>query len=284
MTRSIAYFPSQCAQNSGPVIQALLHSLHHAGMEVQANSMDCDAAIIWSVLWAGRMSGNKSVYEHYRSQNRPVIVADIGTLIRGVTWKIALDNITARGWYGHTQDLDLDRPKKLGLVSRCPTHARDGILIAAQHRHSLQTADIDMELWITLMYNELRKHTDRPVILRPHPRSSLVLSRLPAALTHQKPLPLANTYDSFDFDTNWHAIVNYNSGPGILAAISGTRPVVHASSLAAPVAISIEHVERPYTTDRDRWLLEIAHTEYTLEEIQQGQWLKRIGPRLFAPR
>jgi hypothetical protein len=32
--------------------------------------------------------------------------------------------------------------------------------------------------------------------------------------------------------------------------------------------------------DRDQWLVEICHSEYTIEEIKQAQWLKRIGNRL----
>ena len=77
-----------------------------------------------------------------------------------------------------------------------------------------------------------------------------------------------------------HAVVNYNSGPGIQAAISGTRPIVDRSSLAYPVSVSYAELEQPYLVDRDRWLVEICHSEYTLQEIQRGIWLQRISPAL----
>jgi hypothetical protein len=96
----------------------------------------------------------------------------------------------------------------------------------------------------------------------------------------EEPNYLANTYDSFDLHFDCHAVVNYNSGPGIQAAISGTRPMVNSSSLAWPVAISIQDIENPYTQDRDQWLVEICHTEYTIDEISQGIWLKRIASAL----
>jgi hypothetical protein len=97
----------------------------------------------------------------------------------------------------------------------------------------------------------------------------------------EDPNPLANTYDSFDMHFDCHAVVNYNSGTGIQAAISGSRPVVDRSSLAYPVSVSIAEIEQPYSCiDRDRWLVEICHTEYTLSEIQQGIWLKRLSPML----
>jgi hypothetical protein len=44
--------------------------------------------------------------------------------------------------------------------------------------------------------------------------------------------------------------------------------------------VSVKDIEKPYNIDRDRWLTEICHTEYTLEEIAQGLWLKRIASAL----
>jgi len=55
----VAYFPNQCAQNSIPIIQAMLASLRSAGHTIQPNSLDADTVIIWSALWAGRMVPKK---------------------------------------------------------------------------------------------------------------------------------------------------------------------------------------------------------------------------------
>jgi hypothetical protein len=67
------------------------------------------------------------------------------------------------------------------------------------------------------------------------------------------------------------------------AAIAGCRPVVDQSSLAAPVGVDINNIEQPYDVDRSRWLVEICHTEYTVEEIISGIWLKRIQSALQVP-
>ena len=275
--RTVAYFPLQCARNSIPVINAVLDSLRVYGYTPEENSMNSDMAVIWSVLWHGRMAANQQVYEHYRAQGRPVIIIDVGALYRGHTWKIALNNITRDGYYGHTENLDQDRPRKLGISLAVPVFNRPEILIAAQHQHSLQVANLpSIEAWIYKKIIELRAVTDRPIRVRPHPRSTLNLKLLPSDIVLEEPNYLSNTYDSFDLHFDCHAVVNYNSGPGIQAAISGTRPITDSSSLASPVAISIQDIEKPYTVDRDNWLVEICHTEYTLSEIQQGAWLKRI--------
>jgi hypothetical protein len=98
----------------------------------------------------------------------------------------------------------------------------------------------------------------------------------------EQPQKLAGTYDSYNMHFDCHAVVNYNSGPGIQAAIAGVRPLVDASSLAAPVGVDWANIEKPYTVDRDLWLTQICHTEYTVEEIHRGLWLKRIESALTA--
>ena len=272
----VAYFPNQCAQNSGPVMQAMLDSLRSAGHTFEPNSLDADTAIIWSALWSGRMALHKPVYEQYRAKNKPVIIADVGALYRGETWKIAVNHINNLGYYGHTENLDMDRPQKLGISLALNLSRNPAILIAAQHRYSLQLVDQNHEEWIMDQVDKIRQISDRPIIIRPHPRSPLNVSRLNNTITIEKPQKLDDTYDSFDMHFDYHAVVNYCSGPGIQAAISGTRPVVGAYSLAAPVSVAIKDLDTPYDVDRDQWLIEICHTEYTLEEIKKGLWLKRL--------
>ena len=275
--RSLAYFPSQCARNSGAVMEALLASAQAQQIRTEANSLDSDAAVIWSVLWRGRMQANQAVYQHYRSYNRPVVVVDIGALRRGVTWKIAVNHVTAQGHYGHEQDLDWDRPQRLGIALENRAQ-RPEILFALQNDHSLQVEDVgSMSQWLRDRVADVGQHSDRPLVVRPHPRYRLDLAWLAERARMIEPRPVAHTYDSFDLDCGYHAVVNHNSGPGIQAALAGARPLVSRSSLAHPVAIDLAQIEKPYAVDRQRWLVEICHTEYTLDEIRTGTWLKRLA-------
>lgn len=273
----VTYFPNSSAQNSAPVIQAMLKSLQAHGHTTVANDIDADAAIIWSVLWAGRMAPNQSIYQHFQNQQKPVIVVDVGSLYRGETWKIALNTLTANGYYGHKEDLDWDRPRRLGISLAINVSKNPRVVIAAQHSRSLQVANLDsMENWILAQIKLLRAHTDRTIVVRPHPRSRLDVSRLCGMASIEQPVKIANTYDSYNLAFDCHAMINYNSGPGIQAALAGTRPIVDTTSLAHPVSIRMEDLEKPYTVDRDQWLVEICHTEYRLNEIEQGLWIQRL--------
>jgi hypothetical protein len=280
----VAYFPNQCAQNSRSVVEAMLTSLRQAGHVIEENSYSADTAIIWSVLWSGRMAANQEVWARYRDANKPVIVTDVGALYRGQTWKIALNSITAAGYYGHTENLDWDRPRELGISLAINVSRNPRIVIAAQHARSLQVTDLSsIENWVIDQVQQLRQVTDRPIVIRPHPRSRLntdTMTQLSRDIIIEQPQQVANTYDSYNLAFDCHAMVNHNSGSGIQAALAGTRPIVDCTSLAYPVSISMEHVELPYNVDRDQWLVEICHTEYTIKEIEQGLWLSRLESKL----
>lgn len=284
MIKSIAYFPSSCARNSAEPFDAFLDSCRVSGIKTQEDSLHADAAVIWSVLWNGRMRANKEVYDHYRSQNKPVIVIDVGALYRGQTWKIAVNNINALGYYGHQTNLDPDRPRKLRLSMATQVGRGSSILVAAQHRNSLQTQSLpSIEDWVTCTVAEIKKYSDRPIIVRPHPRSPLNANFIPNAVFVEKPEQIYGTYDNFDLRFDFHAVVNYNSGPGIQAVIEDCPVIVDRSSLAWPVSIEMNQIEHMPKVDKDYWFIEITHTEYTVEEIRQGRWITRLEPALTVP-
>lgn len=281
MIESLAFFPSQCALNSGPVIDALLRSARAQGITIQDNSMDADAVILWSVLWHGRMRANQQVYEHYRSRGRPVIIAEVGALRRNHTWKIAINNVNGLGYYGHERDLDPDRPRRLGLSIKHTLDRAPHVLIACQNSHSLQMYNVpDQVAWVRDQIQLIRQYSDRPIWVRPHPRSPLNINFKAAGVEIQLPRKTPHTYDDFDLDLACHAVVNINSGPGILAPLQGVPVIVDETSLARPVAISIKDIERPPEIDRQQWLIEISHTEYEIPELEQGLWLKRLQSKL----
>jgi hypothetical protein len=275
----LAYFPKYCALNSQAPMTAFLHSCRQHGIELVENSMTADAAVIWSVTWAGRMKPNQEIYRYYRQHNRPVIIVEVGTIHRGRTWKIAVNNITADGYYGHRENLDWNRPKKLALAEPQKTTPKSTVLIVMQNSHSLQTQSLQsVDQWLIDTVQHIRTHTDRPIVVRPHPRSRIntVLSNVHV----ETPKKLVKTYDSYDIDYQHHAVINYNSGAGVQAALSGSTVIVDHTSLAAPVSTEMCNIEHPFQIDRDRWRVEIAHTEYLVEEIERGLWIPRLASML----
>lgn len=273
--KTLSYFPHQAAMNSKPVMGAFIESAKKH-FDIVQDSMDADVAIIWSCLWAGRMRANQSVYRHYRNQGKPVIIIEVGALKRNITWKIAVNHITTEGGLGWTKNLDQDRPAKLDIRLGKPSTG-ERILVCAQHTDSLQleSLGITYEHWLQAMINCVYNHLRRPIVLRQHPRCALNPDHFALVDEFQVPRKLPGTYDDFDFTTDYYGVVNFSSGPGIQAAIAGTPVIVDQMSLAHEVSNHYEDKELK-TFDREHWLIKLCHTEYTVDEIQQGTWYPRL--------
>lgn len=269
------------ALNSKPVFAAFKQSLIANRYTVVENSFDADVHVIWSVLWNGRMSQNKSIWDTAKKENKPVIVLEVGGIKRGTTWKVGLNGINREAFFGDIGN-NSNRSNLLNLSLK-PWHT-DGkyILVAGQHDKSLQWQGMPrMSNWFLQTYDEIRKHTERPIIFRPHPRCQLPhIERGLKNVYRQQPGKISGSYDDYDmdFDDVW-ATVSYSSNPGIHSVLNGVPAFVGPASLAYDVGNDIDFlhdIESPLMPDRTQWLNDYAHTEYTIEEISQGIPLKYL--------
>ena len=273
------------ALNSGEVFDAFANSLVANGYDVVWNDPVSDVDVIWSVLWHGRMAKNKDIWVRNQRLSKPTIVLEVGGIQRGSTWKVGLNGINRDAYFGDSNNDDR-RKRLLGLEVKSWRPRGKYILICGQHDKSLQWQGMPrMSNWFLDTYDEIRKHTDRPIIFRPHPRCRL--EQIERGLKHvyrQEPRHVNGTYDTFDmgFD-NIHCTISYSSNPGIHSVIEGVPAFVSTHSLAYDVANDIDFlhdIENPIMPDRTQWLNDYAHTEYTIEEIAAGIPLKNLTSRL----
>lgn len=267
---NISYFPKQMALQSEPVWKAFLDGCKVNNLTPKENCLDADMAVIWSVLWYGRLRYNQQVFEHYRRQNKPVFIIEVGALDRGNLWKISVNHINSSGIYPYPKVLNTERPNKLGLTLSPVNQQRNSpILIAAQHQHSLQWENLpETSQWVRDLVKSIRVYSSRDIILRPHPRCLINVS-IPGVYT-QSPNKLENTYDRYDINFNYHCVINYSSGPSIQSVIAGTPVITSTASLAYPMSFPLEQIENPYLPDRNEWFIKLSYTEWTLDEIKQG--------------
>ena len=271
----ISLFNNFGAKNSVPVFQAIAQGLVSLGHTVVYHDPTADVAVIWSMLWAGRMRPNQEVYRAFRRQGRPVIVAEVGMIQRGQTWKIGI-NGTGIGSYNF-DNLIPNRADRLNLKLQ-PWRNGSNIVIAMQRQDSEQWHGLPpINQWLESTVAEIRKHSDRPIVIRPHPRSGC---NIPSGCLIDRPQFTAGSYDDFDFDRvleSAHCVVNWNSGPGSQALIAGVPAFVGPDSLASPIANwDLSQIENPPRSERSVWLEQLAHTEWTVEEIRSGLPFKRL--------
>lgn len=281
-------FTGYGALNSREVFAAARQGLESHGHTVVEHDWSADAAVIWSVLWNGRMASNHTVFEEFRRWGRPVIVLEVGCLNRGQTWRVSV--LDERGHH-YPAVVDDTRYERLGLAYKNRTHLGENILIACQRTDSLQWQGCgDIISWIDDVVKRVRLFTGRPIIVRPHPRQPL--PSLPAGVHLAQPKPVPHTTDSFDFDTvlqNARVVINHNASPGIVATLAGV-PVICGTdgvtrSLAHEVSIGYDEIESTRsgakTTD---WLNQIAHTEWSVSEIASGKPFEALKFNILHPQ
>ena len=263
------------ALNSKPIFDAFANSLNSNGHVVVYNDSSADINVIWSVLFNGRMAGNKAVWE----QQKPTIVLEVGGIKRGTTWKVGLNGINRDAYFGPNNN-NSDRHRLLGLSLKPWSTDGEFILIAGQHDKSLQWKNmVPMSSWVMDTIDTIRTHSDRPILFRPHPRCPLhSIEHQFKNVYRQNPIQLPNSYDDFDLDFNRiYATVSWSSNPGIHSVIDGVPAFVGPSSLAYDVAnTDLSQINNPLMPDRQQWLNDYAHTEWTVTEIADGLPLTQL--------
>ena len=257
------------ALNSKPVFDAFANGCLHNNIDVVYNDSSADVNVIWSVLFNGRMAPNKKVWE----QNKPTIVLEVGGIKRGTTWKVGLNGINRDAYFGPNGNTS-ERANKLGLKLKPWRMSGEHILICGQHDKSLQWKNMgSMADWVIKTIDTIKLYSNLPIIFRPHPRCPLPeIEREWSNVRRQEPKQIPNTYDDFDmsFKGAW-ATVNWSSNPGIHSILAGVPAFTGPSSLAWDVANQdLRTIHMPVLHDRQQWLNDYAHTEYTLDEISAG--------------
>ena len=274
------------AQNSKPVFDAFAHSIVASGHDVVWNTPNSDVDVIWSVLWHGRMAPNKNIWDRNQANKKPTVVLEVGGIKRGTTWKVGLNGINRSGYFSPSGNSS-DRCIALDLALDQWSAKGEYILVCGQHNKSLQWQNMPpLDNWLERTIATIRKHTDRPILLRPHPRcpAGKGIEKRYKDVYRQDPIKLTFTYDDFDMGfNNVYATVSYSSNPGIHSIIKGIPAFVGPLSLAYDVGNNIgdlSTINKPLRPDRTQWLNDYAHTEHTLEEISQGIPLKYLTSKI----
>lgn len=272
----LSLFPNNLALNAGPVVAAFVEGSRKFGITVVENDMSADVAVVWSLLWAGRMRGNQQIWQKFRQQSKPIVFLEVGMLQRNHTWRLGMFQSDGSLTWG--AGLDLTRPDKFSIKLQDWRQKGDRIVIACQRHESQQwQGQPDPEIWLQNTVDLIRLHSDREIVVRPHPRQRI---NIPKGCVEIKPIQIAGSYDDFDFNQavrGAHAIINWTSAPGSLAVMQGIPAFVGPNSLAAPVAnLDLSQIESPSMPDRSRWFLDICHTEWTLDELRTAFPISRL--------
>lgn len=278
----LSIFPQYGALNSRPVFAAFVAGARKLGHIVVENSLDADCYVIWSVLWHGRMKNNQEIWKIAKKNGKQIVILEVGGLVRGTTWRVGAGHVNANGIFWKTENFDHSRPEKIGISLKYREKLGSNILICGQHRFSEQwSLRPNAEIWLSSLVKEIKKHSHRKIVFRPHPRDYQWVNSLPKMdIDIRIPQKINGSYDDFDHNADFMeawCVVNPSSNTGIQAAIEGIPVFCDPDSLAYPVSFKkLEKIESPELVDRTEWLIKLCHTEWTLDELSEGLPQSRI--------
>lgn len=267
----ISLFHEFGALNSAPVFYAFSVGLRSMGHEVLYHDLTADVFVIWSLLFHGRMSHNKDLWNFAQKNNKKVIILEVGCLERGTTWKVGVNGL-------HTLPTPfMERSNNIDVLPWDNTGTN--ILICGQRTSSLTWVHGSYENWLSTLIPSIRKHSDRPIIFRPHPREKILSDYSKFGIQLQCPTHLQDTYDGYNFvDTlkdTW-MVINPTSTASIIAVINGIPVITDECSLSYPMSTTIENIETPNYPDRSEWLNQICHTEWTIDELRDPDIMSKV--------
>jgi hypothetical protein len=145
------------------------------------------------------------------------------------------------------------------------------ILLCLQRNGGWSMGASDVVSWAKQTIAELRKHTDRPIMVRPHPGDKSSTKYL-AGLRWNVSNSVARSLEQ-DLKNCW-AVVNYNSSPTVGSAIEGFPIFVtdpDRSQCREIANMDLSRIETPDMPDRLPWVQRISMFHWNFEDLRTGR-------------
>lgn len=155
----------------------------------------------------------------------------------------------------------------------------DHILICLQRNGGWSMGNVDIQDWAVQTIETIRRHSNRPIVIRPHPgdkaSKSIIQPGNPACkIKFSKAVRLSTNANLLDDLKNCWAAANYNSSPVVGAVIEGVPIFVSdpAKSQSAEVAnTDLTQIENPTLPDRQRWVERLSMFHWSFDEVKRGE-------------
>ena len=162
------------------------------------------------------------------------------------------------------------------------------ILLCMQKVGDASLRGADVFAWTKDTVDQIRKHTNRKIVVRPHPlyrkaeqQNKLKETVLRVSDVHwqeadlREPgfIPIAE-----QLKKAW-CTVTYSSGTGIDAVINGVPNVAcDTGSMVYDVSTKdVSEIENPYRGQKKQWTNKIAHCQWSIEEFESGECWEHVS-------
>jgi len=264
---------------------------------IEKNLVQCDVGVIQG--WAHPGSPNSphlSIRKQVSAnrQNKHTIVVDsnlfnydVGKFHPAHYSRYSMDGVFPTTGIYFSSTVDPNRWKKiskdLNLSLKDWRASGEHILLACQRNGGWSMSGYSVIDWVKNTVKEIRKYSDRPIIVRGHPGDKDAAKYLT-----QKNVDWSlskNEKIKQDFNNAW-ATVTYNSSPGVASAIEGiplfvTDPNARVSQAYDVANTDLSQIENPQIFDRQQWIERLSMSHWKFEELSNGSAWKHMKEHIL---
>lgn len=173
--------------------------------------------------------------------------------------------------------------KDTGIVLENKKLYGKNILICCQRNGGWSMGKLDVIDWLNNTIKEIRKYSDRPILVRPHPGDKKAANYLNPKNNLLKPflnveISKINTPLETDLKDTW-CVVNHNSSSIVGPIIKGYPAFItdpEKSQCKDVANTNFKYIERPLEFDRLSWLERISMFHWKFSELEDGSAWKHI--------
>lgn len=144
------------------------------------------------------------------------------------------------------------------------------ILICLQRDGGWNSKGFDQTNWLRNTVKTIRKISNRPIVVRPHPAGKTDLGRI----VGKDGITISPSKDrALDQDIRGaHAAVFFNSSSSVAAVLAGVPVFVDDDSAVTSAVANrnLDMIENPIMPGREQWLYDLAACHWTIDQSRRG--------------
>lgn len=200
----------------------------------------------------------------------------------------------SNGIYFFQDELDKDKWKSFskfhGVSLKKWRRNGSHILILCQRSNGWNLFGHNQERWLHKTITKIRKHSDRPIVIRMHPGDRArfdTTKKLKEYYGNNSQISISENPNIIQDLKGCWCSVGFNSTPNAVSVIEGVPSIITDPYNSWSFDVSgfkLNTIENPMTPDRSQWVHKIANIHWSNEEIKSGKLWSHIKNYISSAR
>jgi len=192
--------------------------------------------------------------------------------------RYSFDGVFPNTGFYFTKVIDSNRWKKISRDYACSLKdykQGNNLLICLQRNGGWSMRGLSVIDFLKKTIPEIKKFTDRPIVLRPHPGDKKSINYLKDHWIRGQKLHISTGELKTDLQRAW-CTITFNSSPGIASLLEGVPvfaldPDLKHCQYAEMANTDLARIENPTLYERQKWIEKISMCHWNFDELKNGE-------------